>query len=43
VEDGMIEILSGFPSIVLAVRAHGRLTADDYRPPTTTGRCWNQP
>lgn len=26
----MIEMLSGFPDNVLAVRAHGKLTADDY-------------
>jgi hypothetical protein len=27
----MLEILSGFPDNVLAVAAHGRVTADDYR------------
>jgi hypothetical protein len=30
-EDAMLEILSGFPDNVLAVAAHGRVTADDYR------------
>lgn len=27
----MFEVLTGFPDNVLAVAAHGRLTADDYR------------
>ena len=27
----MIELLSGFPDNVLAVAAHGKLTAEDYR------------